>query len=102
MPVDTRRTQYSIPDLPDDTDMDESPKALALPAPTTPEHPAGTAVQVIAPDDHHTPTTIHAYNPPSDLESIIASIPAPVHISNVQFNVQQYAPHQGGPDLARI
>ena len=76
MPVDTRRTQYSIPDLPDDTDMDESPKALALPAPTTPEHQACTAVQVIAPEDHHTPTTIHAYNPPTDLESIIASIPA--------------------------
>jgi hypothetical protein len=33
MPVDTRNTQYSFPDLPSDTDMEEEELLLALPAP---------------------------------------------------------------------
>ena len=39
MPVDTRSTQYSTPDVPSDTEMEECHAPRALLAPTTPAQP---------------------------------------------------------------
>ena len=68
--------------------MDDSPPTLALPAPSTHDLHTHTAVTVVEPTDQAALTTIPSYSPPTDLEHLLASIPAPVHIQNVQFSVQ--------------
>jgi hypothetical protein len=82
--------------------MEECQQPLALPAPNTPTLPTEHTVQTVAPATHQTPTTIHAYTPPTELESLIDSIPAPVYIQNVQFNVQQHAIYHGEQELERM
>jgi hypothetical protein len=87
MPVDTRNTQYSLPDLPCDTDMEDEELPLALPAiheETQLESPPRQAVQ---PTQHNPPTSISASTPTGDLMALIESIPAPVHIEKVVFSV---------------
>jgi hypothetical protein len=92
MPVDTRSTQYSTPApsqyADDDTNMDESSPSLALPAPSTHNLPTNTAVTVLEHAEQMALTTIPPYSPPTDLENLLASIPAPVHIQHVHFSVQ--------------
>ena len=60
--------------------MEECQNPLAIQAPTTSAQNTGTAVQVVKPANHQTPTTLAVSTPPTDLEDLIASIPAPVHI----------------------
>jgi hypothetical protein len=92
MPVDTRSTQYSTPAPPqyadEDTTMDGYPPSLALPAPSAHNLPVNTAVSVLEPAEQTALTTIPPYSPPTDLENLLASIPAPVHIQHVQFSIQ--------------
>jgi hypothetical protein len=68
--------------------MDEGQQPLALLAPTTHDLPAHTAVSVLEPAEQTALTTLPPYAPPTDLENLLASIPAPVHIQHVQFTVQ--------------
>ncbi len=82
--------------------MDDCPPSLALPAPSTHDLPTHTAVTVVEPTDQAALTTIPPYSPPTDLENLLASIPAPVHIQHVQFSVQQQAVFHGGQDIERL
>ncbi len=87
MPVDTRNTQYSLPDLPCDTEMEEEELPLALPAPKEETQLASPPPQAVQPTPHNPPTSISATTPTGDLMALIESIPAPVHIENVVFSV---------------
>ncbi len=106
MPVDTRSTQYSTPDPSQyadcDINMEGCPQPLALQAPTAHDMPVNTAVSVLEPEEQTALTTISPYSPPTDLENLLASIPAPVHIQHVQFSVQQQAVFHGGQDIERL
>ena len=87
MPVDTRNTQYSLPDLTCDTEMEEEEIPLALPAPKEETQLASPPLQAMQPTHHHPPATISANTPTGDLMALIESIPAPVHIEKVVFSV---------------
>jgi hypothetical protein len=56
----------------------------------------------LEPDEQTALTTIPPYSPPTDLDNLLASIPAPIHIQHVQFSVQQQAVFHGGHDLERL
>jgi hypothetical protein len=68
--------------------MEGNPQPLALPTPSTHAPHTHTAITVVEPTEQTALTTIPSYSPPTDLENLLASIPAPVHIQNVQFSVQ--------------
>jgi hypothetical protein len=87
MTVDTRNTQYSLPDLPSDTDMDEEELLLALPAPKEETQLASPPLQAEQPTHHNPPTSISDSTPTGDLMALIESIPAPVHIEKGVFSV---------------
>lgn len=89
MTIDTRNTRYTLPGPPSDTEMEDAPAQLALPAPATLTQPSGPPVAEIIPTYHAAPTTIQATTPHGDLMALIDSIPAPIHIEHLQFMVSQ-------------
>jgi hypothetical protein len=86
--------------------MEDNQQPLALPAPSeNSEHThdeARNEILAVQPTTHNAPTTLPVATPHGDLAALIESIPAPIHIENAQFTIQQNATFHIGQDLASI
>jgi hypothetical protein len=100
MTVNTRNTQYNHPGPPSDTEMEDAQAPLTIHAPPAEIQQTGPPVRAIQPITHQGPTTIQAATPHEDLTALIDSIPAPIHIENIQFTMQQNTTVHFNEDLA--
>ena len=87
MTVDTRNTKYTRPGPPSDTEMEDAQAPLTIHALLAEIQLTGPPIRAVQPLNHKAPTTLQAASPHEDLTALIDSIPAPIHIENIQFTV---------------
>ena len=89
--VQTRHmTLTQTADSSSDTDMDTSPRILALPAPKMPEQEeTNRSLVALQPTHHAVPTMLPISEPSQSLQDLLTSLPSAVKIEELDFNYQQ-------------